>query len=401
MYRFPIIFIFVYLAFGVHAQKLPESYFRGQAAIDNGAYELAIQWLDSAHNNNPRNPSILVKQGEAFFRTGNYTNALEAFQNASKIREGIATYWMARTYAMLLDTANVFLELEKHLSSSPKESEPSIQIDTAFSRYRETTHWKSIWLKSWYSNNETLIADVEYHFSRCEWNQALDLLNERMDGRSANHRLFALRGEAYFNIGSFKAAEEDFAYALKRSRRNYSYMAMRAKAQIKLEQHRKAIDLLNKSIELSGGDPKYFSLRSQAFAGNQQFTEAINDIKYFLTFYPNWINGIALLASYAYDGGKEIEALMQLGKLIKIQPKNAEHYLKRAKIYIKTGNWEVAEMDLTQAIALSQSIAEAFLNRGVCRINMGKKLDACSDWNIAVKLGNFQAQELVYKHCRK
>ncbi len=401
MQRFLVFVILTFLATASFAQKLPVSYYRGQAAIDNGDIELAAVWLDSAINSNPRIPNLFVKRGEVYFRSKNYPLAIELFQQAETLRNGVASYWLARTFAVISDTTNAFIELERHLSSPVRLSEPRIQLDTAFAKLRSTHQWRSIWLKSWYTPNELLLADVEYHFTRKEWNHALDLLNDRMHGRSASHRLFALRGEAYFNIGSYKAAEADFAQALRRSRRNHTYMAWLARANTVQGKAKKAISLLSQAIEQSGGEPDYYKWRSQAFATDLQYHKAIDDIKFYLEFYPKSIDAISMLASYAFESGRDIEALFQLGALIKLQPKVFQHYLMRAKIYMKSGHWGMAELDLNVVIELTQQSADAYENRGICLVNLSKRSEACNDFNSALKLGSYQAQELIYKHCRK
>lgn len=401
MHKLLVLLLLSFTATAGFTQKLPVNYYRGQAAMDNGDLKMAAIWLDSAITSNPRIPTLFVKRGEVYFRDKSYQQAIKMFQQAESLRNGVASYWLARTFAVLSDTTNTFLELEKHLSSPVKMSEPRIQLDTAFVNLRSTQQWKSLWMNSWYTPNELLLADVEYHFTRMEWNHALDYLNERMHGRSANHRLFALRGEAYFNIRSYKAAEADFAQALRRSRRNHGYMAWLARANIMQNKSKKAISLLNQAIEQSGGEPEYYKWRSQAFASDMQHGKAIDDIKFYLTFHPKNIEAIAMLAGYAFDSGRDIEALLQLGALIKIQPNIYQHYLMRAKIYVKSGHWAMAELDLNEAINLTKKNADAYLTRGICRINLGKSSDACSDFNSALKLGSFHAQELIYKHCRK
>lgn len=401
MHRLLVLLLLLFTATAGFTQKLPVNYYRGQAAIDNGDLIIAAIWLDSAITSNPRIPTLFVKRGEVYFRDKSYQQAIKMFQQAESLRNSVASYWLARTFAVLSDTTNTFLELEKHLSSPVKMSEPRIQLDTAFVNLRSSQQWKSLWMNSWYSTNELLLADVEYHFSRNEWNHALDYLNERMHGRSVNHRLFALRGEAYFNIGSYKASEADFAQALRRSRRNHTYMAWLARANMVQGKAKKAIRLLSQAIDQSGGEPEYYKWRSQAFASDMQHGKAIDDIKFYLTFYPKNIEAIAMLAGYAFDSGRDIEALLQLGALIKIQPNIYEHYLMRAKIYGKSGHWAMAELDLNEAINLTQKNADAYLTRGICRINLGKSSDACKDFSAALKFGSYQAQELIYKHCRK
>lgn len=382
------------------AQKLSESYFRADAAIYYHDYERAEYWIDSAISLNPRSPLLWLKKGEIQFRKQSFNEALTSFSNAEKFRIGIASYWLAKTYAMLGDTSNAFTELKRHLSIPSKETEANILLDSAFKSIKNTVQWKKIWKEEWYSSNEILFADISYLFSHNEWDHALDILNERMDGRRAGHRLYALRGEAYYHLESYNAAEKDFANALKRSKRNHIYMYWLSKAMLANGKKGKAIKLLNQAIDHSGGEPKYFKQRSIAFANSDEYSQAADDMKHYLSFYPSDGEATELLAEFSYKAGKFIEALFQLGKLIKNQPNNYRFLSMRADIYMKSSNWEMAELDLNKAITLYPEDADVFLRRGICRFNRNSTNEACSDWHKAFSLGNFEAQELIYKHCR-
>jgi tetratricopeptide (TPR) repeat protein len=388
------------IVFEVSSQKLPTNYYRAQAAIDNGKLDLALQYIDSTINISPRNALLWMKKGEIQYRSHSFKESIVSFQTAESYRSGIASYWLAKSYAMLNDHSNAFAELVRHLSNNPKEVEAKILLDTAFNGINRTIEWNKLWLTDWYSANDRFISDILYQFSRNEWDYALDLLNERMDRKNVRHQLYALRGEAFYNLGSYKSAKADFSQALKGSRRNHQYMAWLSKSLLAQNNSKRAIHYLNKAIDQSGGEPMYFNLRAQAFAGQQDFEKAINDIKYYLTFYPNDFDAVASYAEYSMAYGKLIDALFQLGKLIVENPREPRFYLMRAKIYMKSNNWTVAEIDLSESIKLNPYLADSFLLRGNCNSNLGKRAEACADWKRAQELGSFQAQELIYKHCR-
>lgn len=383
------------------AQKLPESWYRAQAALDNGNYSIALTWIDSALMVSPSNPSFWLKRGEIQYTANSYQSALADFQNAEKYRAGISSLWLARTYAQLSDTANAFAQLKIHLESAGKEPESAIMLDRAFSELSKTPQWKKLWLTDWYSPAEKLTADVAYHFSRQRWTDAIELLNQRIEGRSARHQLYFLRGQAYFNTGSYKAADADFAHALNKSKRNHEYLAWKAKTLLKQGKTRKAITEINHAIEYSGGSPEYYLIRSQALAANQQFEDATADILYFLSFYPNSIQAIELSAEYAANAGRYLTALSQLGKLIKTIPNEPKYYVQRGKIYMKSENWAMAEMDFAMSLDYDPNNADVYIQKGLCRYYQGNTSGACSDWKNALRLGSFQSQELLFRNCKE
>jgi tetratricopeptide (TPR) repeat protein len=343
---------------------------------------------------------LWLKKGEIDFLLGNYPKALASFRKAEEQRNGVSSYWLAKTYASISDTSSAMLELKRHLESSPKKIESEILTDTAFNKLWDTPQWRKIWLTNWYSNNERFIADIYYHFARNDWEYALDLLNERMTGRKSNHQLYALRGEAYYNIGSHKAALSDFTHAHKRNRRNHEYIAWRAKIFIAQTKFKLAEKEAQNAIELSGGEPRYFLLLAQSFAGQSNYLKATDNLKVYLSYYPNCYDAINLYANYSAKAGNNIEALLYLGRLIKTNPTDYQHYFLRGAIYMQSGNWAMAEIDFNQGIKLNPNSSDALLNRGICKQRQGKISEACADWQQAIKLGSFQAQEFIYRNCR-
>lgn len=395
-----VIFVFICNLLPSYAQKFPVSYYRAQAALDNGELSKARIWIDSATLADPKNPVIWIKKGEIQFNTSNYSSAISDFVHADKLRSGISSIWLARSYAILGDTANAFQYLKSHLESTGKESEASIILDKSFSNLTNTPQWKKLWLTDWYSGSEKLIADVKYHFKREQWVEAIDLLNQRIEGRSASHQYYALRGEAYFKTGSYRAAEADFTHAVKKSKRNHVYLSWRAKIFIKQAKFKNAIKDLNQAIEFSGGVPAYFLLRAEALAGNGKIDLAIVDIEHYLSFYPSDIIAIELYANLAVQSGKYLTALSQIGKLIKTFPNEPRYYIQRANIYMKSNNWAVAELDYTMSLDFDPNNAEVYIQKGLCRYYQNNLSGACSDWKNALRLGSFEAQELLFRNCK-
>jgi len=56
---------------------------------------------------------------------------------------------------------------------------------------------------------------------------------------------------------------------------------------------------------------------------------------------------------------------------------------------------------LNFAIKNDFKLSESYYLRGIARINQGKKDEACSDWDNALKNGNFQSQEMLFKYCNR
>ena len=391
----------LFLSTTISAQQMPECWYRSQSAFDKGEFSVALQWVDSCLIQKGKNTTFWLRKGEILFNQGDYQNALKSLLKADKIKQGSSSYAIAKTYCTTGDTASCFLWLKKYLVSTDKISEGRIKLEPSFETVSSTKQWKKIWDKEWYSPYEKLVADAEYSLGDHNWEEALDMLNPRLKGNKPRPQLLALRAEAYFGLGSYRNAVDEYTLAIKRSKKNYQYLAGRAKAYLALEKYSAAINDLTKAIELTGGDPQYYRIRAEANYKNQQYTQAYNDINFYLSFYPSDSNASFLLAVIAIDEGRYVDALFNLGKLIKTNPNEPKYYYNRGVAYIKTENYSVAETDLNIAVAKGYKPSDSYYQRGIARLNLNKKDDACQDIEVASKNGNFNAQELLYKHCKK
>jgi len=396
-----LFFLSILLVSTITAQEMPESWYRSQAAFERGEFNIALQWVDSCIAQKPKNYIYWVWRGEIQYILGRYLDAIESSLKGEKYKQGSASYSLAKANCMIGDTSSCFMWLKVHLSQSEKEKEGTIKLDPAFTSISRSKNWNKLWLKDWYSPYEKLVADAEYCIANKRWDEALDILNPRLKGSRPRHQLLVLRAEAYNGFGSFRNAVDDYSIAIKRSKKNHAYLAGRAQSYIELEKYNSAISDLTNAIELSGGKPQYFRSRAEAYSKNKQYNLAFDDIHYYMTFYPSDSESSYLLATIAVDAGYYVDALFSLGKLIKLNPSEAKYYYYRGISYLKTENYNVAEIDLNTAITKGYNLAGSYYQRAIVLLNLGKKDDACLDLENAVKKGNFNAQELLYKYCKK
>jgi tetratricopeptide (TPR) repeat protein len=380
---------------------MPECWFRSLAASERGEYNVALQWIDSCISNKPKAYFYWARRGEILFNLDNYKGAIESSLKSEKLKPGSSAYTLSKSYCMLGDTASVFFWLKLYLGQNDKMPEGKIKLDPAFQNIASSKSWKNLWLKDWYSPLEKLVADAEYCIQNKEWEDALDLLNPRLNGNRPRPQLLALRGQSLNNIGSFRSAVDDYSNAIKRSKKNHTYLAYRAQSYISLEKYNSAVGDLTKAIELSGGKPQYFKIRAEAYYKNKQFDQAFDDIQYYVSFYPSDTDASFLLATIAVEAGRYVDALFSLGKLIKSNQIEAKYYYYRSIAYLRTENYAMAEIDLNIVIAKGFNLSDSYLQRAKVLLSLGKLDGACIDIENAINKGNFGAQELLYKHCRK
>ena len=396
-----IFFVILLVASAAKAQQLPESWYRSQAAFEKGEYSLALEWNDSCITIKPKNYQYWVSRGEILFNLERYNDAIVSSLKGEKLKQGSASLTLAKSYCKLGDITSSISWLKVYLGLGEKIPEGRLKLDPAFISIEQSKGWKDLWLKDWYSPLEKLVADVEYAIENSHYEEALDLLNPRLKGGRPRPQLLALRAESYFGLGSFHNAIDDYSFAIKRSKKISSYLEGRALAYMALEKYGTAINDLTKAIELSGGKPKYYRSRAEAYYKNKQFDLAFDDIKYYYSFYPSDSEETFLLAKIAVEAGYYVDALFCLNKLIKSNPKEVKYYYYRGIAYLKTSNYRVAESDFNLVIDKEYNLSEVYKYRALALIGLGMIENACTDLENALKHGNFSAQELLYKHCKK
>lgn len=384
----------------VNAQQMPEVYYRLQAAIDMQDKARALQWADSCKALKPMRFQYLIGIGEAFLLNENYSDAIEFFLKAESARTGSASYRMAKTYCTIGDTAKCFDWLRKNLESAQREKESVILLEGAFEKYHSSVSWKNLWSKDWYTSLDKAIAETEYLNANQNYEESLELLNTRIKGTKSRYTLYELRGDAYLNLNNPSAAADDYSIAYKKSRKNPLYLVKIAEAMIAKKQYPQAIKKLDEAIEESGGNPKYHLVRAKAYNEMNQPANGLQDIKYYLEFYPNDTKAIELLSQSAYDAGQYVDVLFALAKLSKTSPNNPKYRYLRGLTYIKTEQPRLAIVELDFAIANEYNVAEAYFYRGIAHHNLGEMKEACRCFSISHQYGKFEAQEWLYKYCK-
>jgi tetratricopeptide (TPR) repeat protein len=383
------------------AQKNLTFWYKALAALENEKVGEGLLWLDSAIAHNQKNVMFYSKKGEVLTLQGRYTEALLEFNAAEYIKPGTSSLAMAKAYAGMGNNEMALAELKRHLEGNAKEPEAKILLSPFFEKLSKTDEWRELWKKDWYSPNERFQAEVEYFLARQRWDDALDMLNKRLEKGRGSHWLFALRGEAYYGLGSFKSAEADYSEAIKRSKRNSNYFVGRAKTRIKLLQYKAALRDVNIAMDLNAGDPKCLTIKAEALKGMSKAEEAAENLKLYLSFYPNDIYALRLLALNAFESSAYLDALFALSKVINSGKADASCYELRGLIYIKSNSWEFAQSDFLNAISKDPKRAKTYGLLGDVQIKLGNATDGCISIKKSMDLGYFPAQELYYKHCKK
>lgn len=97
---------------------------------------------------------------------------------------------------------------------------------------------------------------------------------------------------------------------------------------------------------------------------------------------------------------KNAVVVSDLDKAIHLSPSSPYLYYNRGNVYALQKNYEQAIDDYTRAIALESKLAEAYFNRGVCRIEAGRKKEGAADLSKAGELGLYNAYAVLKRYAK-
>lgn len=179
------------------------------------------------------------------------------------------------------------------------------------------------------------------------------------------------KGIVKYNSKDYKGAIADFTKAITVNPKHINAYMQRAKCKQLLEDYKGAMEDYGKVIKLKPS-PEAYTARgivknlSLNFAGTPEDYKAIID---------------------------------DFTKAIQLSPKDSVAYLHRGdtKEYLK--DYAGALEDYTRLSEICPANGEAFYYKANCEMKLGKKEEACADWNKALDLKDTRAQTYISKNC--
>lgn len=249
------------------------------------------------------------------------------------------------------------------------------------------------------NKSELKLNDAENLISTQNYNDANDLIDNVLENDKSNHRAYYLRSKISLEIGNLKGAISEISLALKYDETNDFYYSKRGEIYFSEKKYTKAFEDFNQAYLLNNSELRYLLRKSISEYYLEKNDDALLDIQNYLKQ-----NADDDLANYycaliLTKTEKFMESLEFVNKSIEKNTSNSEYYLLRANIYLKTNKFELADNDYGMVLDLNPNFAEAYFNRATLRIKQGNADGACSDWQKAINLKYYKADEFLKKYC--
>jgi Flp pilus assembly protein TadD len=146
-----------------------------------------------------------------------------------------------------------------------------------------------------------------------------------------------------------------------------------------------AIDAFSRAIDLRSGFPDPWHERGLAWSRKQRYSLAVHDFTVVLQLDPGRADAYFHRGKVRALRGDPAGALADLDAAIQNRPLPAL-YLERGTIRAMGGDLSGAITDWTEAIRLNPQSVDAYVRRGVARLERGEKADAAEDFARALEL---------------
>jgi len=377
-----------------------ESYFQALCGVKEKRFSEAKEFANQALSNGLPEVEGYLLLGNINIEMGALSDAESNYLKAEGLKPGVGAFGMAKVFALTKRDSIACSWLLRSLESQYKLSQSIYLRDKALQLLEGSPQWKIVWNGDYYSKSEQLEADLEYMISNGDYEEALDLLNEKGEKHRLRPQQQALLAKIYLQQQSYSSAVDVYSQAIKRSSRNPDYFYGRASAYIMLEKYGKALDDIQRALELNPLNPDYYLIKAKANAGFGNADQSRSDFNLFLKAYGEHPDAIYEYVGLLQQGGFYMEALRQINRCIVLKPDVAQYYLARAAIYMKTNSYKFAVEDYAMALDLDSPKASIYLQKGYARSAMGDEQGACVDWKRAASMGNLDAQSMVARYCR-
>jgi len=410
-----IIFILIAVALvfslGAKAQTPDAGLLAGCAFYRSGEFTKALESFTVAISRNNADERLFLYRGRVLLELKDNENAIKDFSEANEIIPGIGDIWLARASALAGDGDKALTFLKNHLSSDFRLPEDTIKKDPAFEGLHASQGWYALWEQEWYNDQEKAAKEVAYYVKKSQPEKAVSWLDEQITKPQASPDLFALRGKVYLEQGNYASAIADYTSALNMEKKGgqgqqfftlnpeESHYYNRALAFLGAGRFKDALADFNKALREFPENFDGYLKRAEAYAGMENYEAARKDVLFYLNYVKNDQKAVFQCGEYYYDGGDYMNALKYFNINLKEDPVNGQYFKARGKTYLKTATYKYAISDLSMSLDLNPDDGETWMYLGLARIKSGDKTNGCSDLRKAQQLGNTEVLRYIVDNC--
>jgi tetratricopeptide (TPR) repeat protein len=400
MKKIIILFWILLGAVTVYGQQTIDYILKARAFSEDGKPEQAITLLNRAISET-KESRLFFERAEANILKGDYSAAINDYNEADKLTASSGEYGLARIYALKGDARTALYHLELSMNSPFKKSEKQILLDPAFSTIDNRQEWRQFWKREWYSKAEKSISEIEYYVSIGKIDDARDLVTDLKKSFDDNPDI--LYAESVVNVatGKYSEAIKILSGLSSTNPGNEKYLRLTAKAQTGASDPAGASTTYSQLLDSGVADAELLILRADCYRKTGETDKAMGDVRKYLEIYPENRTALSMAGKLESSSGDNLQALEYYSKNLKLHPNDPQCYVDRANSYFISKSWDLAINDYSMSLDLKPANSDVWLNKGIALLNSGKVEDACHDFRISFRQGNKRVADYISRNCIK
>ncbi|MGK7903218.1 MAG: tetratricopeptide repeat protein [Hormoscilla sp.] len=353
-------------------------------------YEEAVEAFDEAIKLKQDLYQAWYGRGLALKSQGNYQAAATSFEKAAEIEQKFYQAWRQRADA---------------LASLGKYSEALASIDKAIKINSEDSvlYWlRGLILQESGSYAEAVVAynkaiEIKPHpfaynnrgiarSDNGDKKEAIADFTKAIEIKPDHAGAYNNRGLARYELEDYEEAIADYDKAIELNPDFAEAYYNRGNARSDKEDYEGALADYNRSIKINRDDAAAYNNRGVVRSYLGDYEGAIADYDKAIEIDPDFAEAYYNRGNARSDLGDKEGALADYDKAIDINPEYAVAYNKRGIVRSDLGNYEGAIADYNRAIEINPDYAEVYNNRGVARSDLGDKDGAIADYDKAIEI---------------
>jgi tetratricopeptide (TPR) repeat protein len=192
-------------------------------------------------------------------------------------------------------------------------------------------------------------------------------------------------GLLYQDEENYEAALEHLDRAIASKPRSVESYTARGMVHAKLGDNARAAADFDRAVELDPAYPQARLNRGNFYLDIGRYQRAVVDLALFVEGNPDYLPGLRSLARARSAAGLHERALVDFDIIVSRSP-DLEAFLNRGVARINAGHHEEAVEDLTRAIALNPASADAHANRAFALVRLQRLDEALADFDRAIAI---------------
>lgn len=208
------------------------------------------------------------------------------------------------------------------------------------------------------------------------------------------------RGMCYYVSGNYSNAISDLSVFIEKNKSNYESFYYRGWSYCNISNYESALLDMNKCVELNSTNANAYYSRGHVLSELKQYDKAIEDYKMAIKLKPDFSMAYNNIAWVKFLQKQYTQALVYADQAVKLDNTNSVAIDTRAEIKFNLNDYKGCIEDANSALLLNPKIANCYLLKGRSYYRLGKKTEACVEWQKAVDIGNIDALDYLSQYCK-